>query len=202
VSVGRSLWTRRARVLAAAVLLLLANLGFYLWYRGTAQERKDRMDARRVELTREVDAREREAAKLAAQRDRLLQVSSAIGEFYGKRVGPARDTLAPVVSEIHLLLARAGISPTQITYATLPLHDLPLSEMVVQFAFRNDYARFKQLLQSIETGRRWIVVRDVGLQRDPELPGGVQVRMSLVTYFGGEEPASARALLRPLRGTR
>ena len=74
--------------------------------------------------------------------------------------------------------------------------------MVVQFAFRNDYARFKQLLQSIETGRRWIVVRDVGLARDPELPGGVQVRMSLVTYFGGEEPASAPALLRAPRGSR
>ena len=199
---GRSLSTRRARLLALAVLLLLANLAFYLWYRGTAQERKDRMDARRVELTREVDAREREAAKLAAQRDRLLQVSSAIGEFYGKRVGPARDTLAPVVSEIHLLLTRAGISPTQISYATQPMHDLPLSEMVVQFAFRNDYARFKQLLQSIETGRRWIVVRDVGLARDAELPGGVQVRMSLVTYFAGEEPPPVRALARAPRGIR
>lgn len=202
MSAVRSLSTRRAQLLAVAVILLATNLGFYLWYRATTQERKDAMEARRVSLTRDVEAREREAARLASQRERLLQVSSAIDEFYGKRVGPARDTLAPVVSEIHLLLQKAGIAPTQISYATQPVPEIPLSQMIVQFAFRNDYSRFKQLLQSIENDRRWIVVRDVGLARDQDLPGGVQVRMSLATYFAGEEPATPRGASLPARGRR
>ena len=182
--------SRRAQILIVAILLLAGNLGFYLWYRATAQDRKDAMEARRTELTRDVDAREREAKKLAAQRDRLSSVSSAIEDFYGKRIGPSRDTLAPVVAEIHLLLQRSGILPTEMSYTTQAMPDLPLSQMLVTFSFRNDYARFKQLLSSIETDRRWIVIREVGLSRDAELPGGVLVRLALATYFAGEDAAS------------
>ncbi len=200
-----ALSSRRLQILVIAVLFLAGNLGFYLWYRATAQDRKDGMEARRTELTRDVDAHEREAKRLAAQRDRLSSVSSAIEDFYGKRIGPSRDTLAPVVAEIHLLLQRAAISPAEMSYATAPLTDLPLSQMVVTFSFRNDYARFKQLLSAIESDRRWIVVKEIGLSRDPDLPGGVMVRMALATYFaaedagGGSAPALA-AQERPIPG--
>ncbi|MEO8189360.1 MAG: hypothetical protein ABI682_03380 [Acidobacteriota bacterium] len=179
--------SRRAQILIVAILLLAGNLGFYLWYRATVQDRKDAMEARRTALTRDVDAREQEARRLGAQRDRLSSVSSAIEEFYGKRIGPSRDTLAPVVAEIHLLLQRAGILPTEMSYMTQKMAELPLSQMIITFSFRNDYARFKQLLSSIETDRRWVVIREVGLSRDPELPGGVLVHMALATYFATED---------------
>ncbi len=182
-------WRKRAALLALAGVLLAGNVGFYLWYRSTAGDRKESMEARRVALTREVETREQEAAKLAAQRDRLSQVSSAIDEFYGRRVGSRRDTLAGVVEELHAVLQKNGISPAQISYATAHVPNLPLTEMRINFTFRNDYIRFKQLLTAIESGRRWLVVRDVGLQRDPEVPGSVQVRMSLATYFAGDEAA-------------
>ncbi len=190
--------SRRAQILIVAILSLAGNLGFYLWYRATAQDRKDAMEARRTELTRDVDAREREAKRLAAQRDRLSSVSSAIEDFYGKRIGPSRDTLAPVVAEIHLLLQRSGILPAEMSYITQAMADLPLSQMLVTFSFRNDYARFKQLLSAIETDRRWIVVREVVLSRDAELPGGVLVRMALATYFSSEDTASGASPARPI----
>jgi hypothetical protein len=192
--------SRRAGVVLLAGILLAGNLAFFFWYRATAQIRREGMEGKRVALTRDVEAREREAARLAGQRGRLSQVSSAIDEFYGKRVGSRRETLAPVVLEIHTLLSRAGISPAQTTYATKPVTNLPLSEMTVNFTFRNDYNRFKQLLASIETDRKWIVVRDVGLNRDPDIPGSVQVRLVLATYFAsdetGETPRSALAEVR------
>ncbi len=184
--------SRRAQILIVAILLLAGNLGFFLWYRATAQDRKDAMETRRADLTRDVDAREKESKRLAAQRDRLSSVSSAIDDFYGRRIGPSRDTLAPVVAEIHLLLQRAGIQPTEMSYVTQKMTDLPLSQMLVTFSFRNDYARFKQLLSSIETDRRWIVIREVGLTRDQELPGGVLVHMALATYFAAEDAATGR----------
>jgi len=65
--------------------------------------------------------------------------------------------------------------------------DLPLMEMVVTFGFKSDYPRFKMLLGQVEADSRWIVVRDIGLSRDPEAPGAVLVRMSLATYFSTRE---------------
>ena len=191
MSLDRSVWSRHAVLLASAGALLIANLGFFLWYRSTARERRDALEARRTSLAREVEAVEQEAAHLARQRDRLSQVSAAIGEFYGKRVGARKETLAPVVEEIHSIFRTVGISPAQISYATKPLQDIPLAEMSITFSFKSDYARFKQILGLLESDRRWIVIRDVALSRDTEATGSVLVRMSLATYFSGEEGSAA-----------
>jgi Tfp pilus assembly protein PilO len=175
--------SRRTAILVLACAFLAGNLAFFLWYRSTSQDRKGAMAARRDALAREVEAREKEAAAVAVQRDRLSRVSSAIDEFYGKRIGTPRETLAPIVLEVHGLLTKAGVAPASISYATKPLPDLPLMEMQIDFNFRNDYNQLKQLLGAIESGRRWIVVRSIGLARDKDLPGAVGVKMSLATYF-------------------
>jgi Tfp pilus assembly protein PilO len=189
----RGAWRKRAGLLALAGLLVAGNLGFYLWYRATAQERREAAESRRLALTREVEVREAEAAKLAAQRNRLSQVSSAIEEFYGRRIGSRRDTLAAVVSDLHSTLQKTGIAPAQISYTTAPVPNLPLSEMRIAFSFRNDYLRFKQFVGAVESGTRWMVVKEIGLQRDNDLPGAVQVRIGLATYFAGEPSAPPRA---------
>lgn len=188
---SRGMWTRHAVLLAIALVVLAANVTFFFWYRSTMRDRRAGLESRRASLEREVQSAEQDAASLSAQRERLFRVSSAIQEFYGNRVGTPRETLALVVDEVHSLLKRAGIATGQIGYATRPLTDLPLTEMVVTFGFKSDYPRFKQLVGLVETDRRWIVVRDIGLSRDPEGPGGVQVRMVLATYFStGEAPAA------------
>ena len=186
--------SRHSRILILAGLFLAGNLGFFLWYRSTAQDRKTGMERRRDSLAQEVETREKEAAVLAVQRDRLSNVSAAIDEFYGKRIGTSRETLAAIVVEIHSLLSKAGITPQQVGYQTKPIANLPLTEMQISFSFRNDYNQLKQLLASIESDRKWIVTRDVGLARDKDLPGAVQVRMTLVTYFTRDEgPAPRRS---------
>ncbi len=183
---GRSVWRRRLGWLAAAALFLAANAAFFFWYRSTAQSRQDALEARRMSLTAEVAATERESARLEAQRKRLWQVRSALEEFYGKRVGSQRQTLAPVVDEIHATLKRVGIAPSEIGYTITPVNKLPLSEMAASFSFAADYGKFKRLLDAFETGPRWIVVRDISLARRPDSPGTVQVHMTLATYFADE----------------
>ncbi len=190
-----SVWVKRAGLLAVAGLLLCSNLGFFLWYRSTGGQRKEALEARRSALAREVETREGEATRLAAQRDRLSQVSAALSEFYTNRVGPRRETLAPVVEELHAVLHRAGVSPAQIGYASAPLAGISLSQMLMTFSFKSDYGRFKRLLEAFETDRRWIVVREVALVRDPEVPGTVEVRIALATYFAGEEKPLPRVAL-------
>jgi hypothetical protein len=189
---------RRTAVLAIAGLFLAANLAFFLWYRSTTSDRKAGTEARRVALAREVEAREKEAAILSGQRDRLTRVSAAIDEFYGKRIGTPRETLAPIVVELHSLLTKANVAPLQISYGTKSVPTLPLSEMQIVFSFRNDYNQLRQLLAAIESDKKWLVVRDVSLNRDKELPGAVQVKMTMATYFSrraGEEPPPASGLL-------
>jgi Tfp pilus assembly protein PilO len=183
--------------LALSGLLLAGNLAFFLWYRSTARQREQALEARRVALQREVEAAESEAARLGRQRDHLSQVSAALDEFYGKRVGPGRDTLAPLVEEIHSVLRRVGISPAQITYSAAALKDLSLTELRISFSFKNDYARFKQLVSALETNRRWLVVRGVSLARDTEAPGSVQVQMQVSAFFVGEEQPAVLAAAVP-----
>jgi Tfp pilus assembly protein PilO len=192
------IWRRRAGLLAAAGLYFVGNLAFFLGYRSTSQTRREALEARRATLREQVRAREVESRKLEAQRDRLAGVSEAIEQFYGRRVGTRRETLAPIVEEIHQVLRRVGVSPTQITYSTAPVSNLPLSQMLIGFGFRSDYPRFKRLVQAFETNRRWIVVREAGLTREPEQPGFVQVRLLLATYFSGEGP-EAEAVAAPPR---
>ncbi|HYV42751.1 MAG TPA: hypothetical protein VEO02_13255, partial [Thermoanaerobaculia bacterium] len=57
----RRIWIRRAGLLAAAGTLLAGNLCFFLWYRGTARDRKVALEGRRAALERDVQARELDA---------------------------------------------------------------------------------------------------------------------------------------------
>lgn len=191
---GREIWVRSTVLLLAAALFLIGNLVFFFAYGTNSRAREQALENRRAALEQEVTAVEAEAARLSAQRDRLAQVTSALDEFYGRRIGPRRETLALLVEEVHGTLRRAGIAPAQISYQTGSVPDLPLSEMQISFGFRSDYAKFKRLLQLFETNRRWIIVREATLARDPENPASVDVRLVLATYFSGEEGRRVPAL--------
>lgn len=186
---GLEVWKRRAGLLALSTLFLVGNLVFFFAYGTNTRAREQALEDRRKALEEQVSAAETEAGRLAAQRDRLAQVTSALEEFYGSRIGPRRDTLAPVIEEVHAVLRRAGIAPAQISYQTVSVRDLPLTEMQISFGFRSDYAKFKRLLSLFEGNRRWIIVREAGLARDPESPASVEVRLQLATYFAEASPA-------------
>lgn len=184
---GRTVWSRRIVGLVASGLLLVANLTFFFWYRSTARQREQSLEASRAALQREVEAAETESARLVRQREHLSQVSGALSEFYGKRVGSGRDSLAPLVDELHSTLRRVGVAPAQISYASVPLKDLSLTELKMSFNFKNDYARLKQFVAALETSRRWLVIRNIGVTRDTESPGSVSVQMQVSAFFVGEE---------------
>jgi Tfp pilus assembly protein PilO len=190
---GGRIWAKRAGLLAAAGVLLLGNLGFFVWYRGTARDRREAMEQRRAGLEKQLQTKEQEAKKLASDRERLSEVRLALDKFYGQSVGLSRETLAGFVDELHTILKRVGVSPAQIGYTTSLVKDPPISQMLVSFNFRGEYGKFKRLLEAIQTDRKWIAIRDIGLARDEEVPGGVQVHISLVTYFSGEEAQTPRA---------
>ena len=192
---GSRIWARRAGLLAAAGLLLAGNLGFFLWYRGTARDRREALEARRAALEREVQTKEQEAKKLSDDRKHLTEVRSAIDKFYSHSVGLRRETLAGFVDELHSILKRVGVSPSEISYATSVVQDPPISQMLVSFGFKGDYGKFKQLLEALQTNRKWIAVRDISLSQDKDVPGAVETRISMVTYFSGEEGETSRAAL-------
>lgn len=187
MSVTLAVWRRRAGIVAIACVILLANLGFFLWYRSTARLRADGLEKERAALAAGTAAKEEEAKRLMGQRDRIALVSQAIQEFYGKRVGRRREALAPLVEEMHGVFRRTGIFPLQISYATAPVESLSLTEMQVAFGYATDYPTFKKLLAAIEEDRHWIVVRQVSVNRDPSAPSAVQLRMTLATYFSAED---------------
>lgn len=197
---GHNRWARHAVLLAVAGLLMLGNLAFFVWYRGTARDRKAGLEARRDALQREVESSESEARKLAGQRERLSGVRTALDDFYGRRIGPRRETLAPVVDEVHAVLKRLNVSPGQISYAVSSVTNPPLTQMLISFSFKGDYGKLKQLLAAFQTDRKWLAVREINLNSDQELPGAVQVSLTLVTYFLGEEAQPTRASL-PAGGT-
>jgi Tfp pilus assembly protein PilO len=185
-------WARRGTLLAVSGLLLAGNLAFFLWYRSTMRQRQEALEGRRAALAKDVEATEAEAARLSRQRGHLLQVSEALDEFYGQRVGPPRETLAPRIDELHAILRRVGVSPTDIRYTSGAVKDLPLSEMKISFGFHNDYDQFKKLLAAFESSKQWIAVRQVTLSRDQEAAGSVLVRMELSTYFLEQEKPLVR----------
>jgi Tfp pilus assembly protein PilO len=199
-SARQSAWRRRLPLLAVAAVFAGGNFAVFLTYRSSTQSRREALEARRDALTTSVTQREEEAARLSSQKARLGGVSAAMDEFYGHRIGTQRATLAAVVADIHEKLNEVGVTTTQISYSTAPMQKLPLEQMKIQLPVKCDYARFKRLLRAFETGRRWIAVRTVAIQRDTERPGSVNVQLELVTYFTqgeGAEPTTPHGPAKP-----
>ena len=201
MSAPLAVWRRRALIVSLSGAFLAGNLAFFLWYRSTARLRAGGLELERSALAADTAAKEKEAARLQGQRDRIVQVSQAVQEFYGKRVGRRRESLAPIVDEMHDVFRKTGVFPLQISYATRSVESLALTEMLVSFGYSTDYPTFKKLLAAIEGDRHWIVVRQVGVTRDATTPSAVQMRMVLATYFSADEGETApkRAPLRPAR---
>jgi len=189
MKIDLGVWGRRLPLVAAAVLFAGANLAVFLAYRSSTQTRRAALEARRDELKGVVEKQEADAARVAGQRERLGSVSAAMETFYGKRIGSERETLAPVVEEVHAILKEAGVAAPQISYQTSPVLKLPLVQMRVSFGVHCDYARFKRLLRAFETSKAWLVVRDISISRDSGQPGQVQVQVELVTYFADRDAA-------------
>ena len=191
------LWRRQLPLLAAAALFAGGNLAFFLVYRSGWQTRREALESRRNELRSAAQAKETEAERLVAQRNRLSGVSSAIDEFYGHKIGSERETLAAIVAELHGVLKDVGVSVPTIAYGTGSVGKLPLTQMKINFSVHCDYSRFKRLLRAFETNKRWFAVRSIAIMRDAEQPGSVTVQLELVTYFAepeaGREPAEAAA---------
>jgi hypothetical protein len=184
-------WRRHALAVVLALVFLGANVGFFLWYRATTRLRAGALEKERAALASDVAAREQEARRLVAQRDRIAGVAEAIQEFYGKRVGGRRETLAPVVDEMHGVFQKVGVFPSQISYSTTAVASLSLTEMLVSFGYSTDYPTFKKLLTAIETDPRWFVVRQFALNRDAQTTNTVQMRIVLGTYFAeAREPGA------------
>jgi hypothetical protein len=183
---------RRLPLLVAAALFAGGNLAFFLAFRSGAETRRASLEARRDALKKSVVAAESEAQRITGQRDRLGGVSEAITEFYGHRIGGERETLAPVVDEIHTILQKAGVAVPQISYSIVTDPKRPLTQMRIGFSVKCDYPRFKQLLRAFESSTRWMAIRDVGVSRDGERPGAVQVQLSLVTYFSDRDVPSEK----------
>ena len=181
---------RALTLLAVALLFAGANLVFFLVYRSGSESRRAAIEARRDALKQSVASGETEAERISGQKDRLGGVSAALDEFYGRRIGTERDTLAPLVDEIHSILKETGVAVPQISYSTTAMPKLPLLQMRIVFTVRCDYGRFKQLLRAFESSSKWIAVREVAISRDTERPGSVQVQLDLVTYFD-ESPGSS-----------
>ena len=187
----------RLPLVVAALVFAGANVAFFLTYRSGFAERRATLESRRDELQKNVETAEKEATRVAGQKERLGGVSAAIEEFYGHRIGTERETLAPVVAEIHDILKDVGVSAPQISYTTAAMQKLPLSEMHIVFTVRCDYSRFKRLLHEFETSRKWLAVRDVGITRDSERPGSVQVQLGITTYFTEAGAAPEKPQARP-----
>jgi Tfp pilus assembly protein PilO len=190
-------WRGRIPLAGGVALFLLANAMFYFTYGSSAGRRRASLEARRTQLSGRVAERAAEAARLQAQSERLSGVHEAVEEFYGRRVGSREATLGPIVDELHQLLRRNGAVPSQISYDVEPLEGLPLSRMRIGFAFHGDYGAFKKFLRDVAASRRWLAVQEASVNRDQELPGAVDVRVAIATYFSGEDhegrPAPSRA---------
>lgn len=181
---------RALTLLAAAALFAGANLAFFLVYRSGSESRRAALEARRDALKQSVVSGETEADRISQQKDRLGGVSEALAEFYGRRIGTERETLASVVDEVHSILKETGVAAPTISYSAVAMGKLPLEQMRIVFTVRCDYGRFKQLLRAFESSSKWIAVREVAISRDNDRPGSVQVQLDLVTYFA-EGPGSS-----------
>jgi hypothetical protein len=93
------------------------------------------------------------------------------------------------VDEIHGILKKAGVAPANIAYSIRPVAKLPLSQMTASFSFAADYRRFKQLLELFESGQRWIVVKEISIARNSDVPGAVEAHMTVATYFVEGRPS-------------
>src|SRR6185369_3932709 len=98
---GRSSWRRQLPALAGALVFAAANLVFFVVYGSGADTRRAALESRRESLAKTVAAAEKEANRLTAQKERLSGVSEAMEEFYGRRIGTQRETLAGVVEDLH-----------------------------------------------------------------------------------------------------
>jgi hypothetical protein len=177
----RSPWYGRLKILAVLVVIVLADIGVLVSYRGFADQRVAALEEEKKDLEAKRDAAQQAVQRLDGSIKRLASLQEGLESFYYGTLGSRRDRLAPLIDEIHGITKKAGLVPDSIAYSE---QAAPGGETIrLSFSVTSTYPEVKKLLATFESSARFLVVDSFTIGVDQSGSDLITVGFSLSHYF-------------------
>ncbi len=189
-----SAWRSRLPLILGLSALLAAGIAVLVTYHGFWDARFRALDATRAQLVEKRDEAKAAAEKVKATELRLRNLQKDLEEFNRDVLGTRKERLAALIEDVYALTQKAGLVPSQISYA---LGDASgVERLALTFAVMGRYADVKRLLYAFETNPRLLVLESVGVATDDREPDVLRLNLVVAHYFRPDGSAPRR----PARG--
>ena len=189
---GVDLWWERRRLWLPAAVFALIGVGLLIGYRVAL--------AGRLGLqSRAVEERERALAELVQQRqdsERLLTRARAarlaLDGLYGESLGSQERRLTAIIGQVKTLARQAGLSGVEaISYADIPLENVPLVSKTIVFNARGGYEQLRGFVNLLEMTDAFLTLEEIRVHGDASRSElGLQIKLS--TLFATDERREPR----------
>ena len=194
---ARSPWRNRAVLFLVIGLLLAANFAVLVTYRIFYDARFHALSETRDDLTKRRDEASAAAAKVVETEKRLGELQRALEVFHRDVLGARKEKLAPLIENVYAITAKAGLSPSQISFAE---DAVPGAErLALTFNIQARYKDVKKLLHAFESDPGFLVLEQVGVGTDDNDPDMLKIALTVAHYFRTDAPSATRRSRAPVR---
>ncbi len=153
----------RAQVCAALGLILLLNLGFYLFAVRPLSAREQQKRALISTLSRQVEQRTEQVAKLKMVVDKVEQARSDGDKLIEEITLVRRTTFSTLVAELDEAARESGVEPREGAYDVQPIEGAEHYGMVTISAnFRGRYENLVKFLNRLDRSEKFLIIESLG----------------------------------------
>ena len=178
-------------------LLLIANLGFYLFLnmprlRALGDLRSARASVLSL-LKVTTDRNERMNHLIQTYDEELVRLD----DFYGNRLGTQSSRMTAIQREVRAIAREFRIDPENIDYMTSPVEGTDLMRFQITVPLTGGYPNLRHFLNRIESSQHLLTVDSVELTGSREGGAMLSLTVKMATYFKSLDRGRRRPRSRP-----
>jgi Tfp pilus assembly protein PilO len=193
--VRQNLWP----LLAVLGVLLLLNLGFYLFLNLPRLRALDDLSSGRNEVRRALVATSRMRDSLREQITRYDEETVKLKEFYDDRLGNQGDRMTTIQKEIRDIAVEFRVDPDTIDYNSDEVEGTDLTRFQITIPLVGGYPNLRQFIDRVESSPRLLIVDSIELAGAREGGAMLSLTIRISTYFKSPEGERTGSPSRPAR---
>ena len=179
------------RVSAVLGVLLLINLGFYLFLNLPRLQALSDLTSGRDAVRQELASKSRDCRAMRDLVQRYDEESTTLRDFFDRRLGKQIETMTAIQKEIRSMALQFRIDPDSIDYRPAKVEGTDLTRFQITIPLVGGYPNLRQFINELESSERLFIIDSVELTG--ARGGGVMLSLTIriSTYFRApQRPAS------------
>lgn len=165
------------RIAAILGVLLLLNLGFYLFFNLPRLRSLQTLENRRNSAARDLRGTQTRCEQMRDLLSKYDDETKKLEDFYGNVLGSQLDRMTSIQKEVRSIASEFRIDPESIDYNSQEIQGTGMAQFQITIPLIGGYPNLRQFINRIESSRHLLIIDSVQLTGARE--GGAMLNLTI-----------------------